>query len=363
MKKDFVLLALIIIAVVAFYFISCNSNEEQYNPISIPNSGYAEYIVETEEGLKTDTTRSIVYQVKSHLPKNAHLEDENDFYKVFSSEEKWDSVIFTTVWLLDKADGTVIKVTDPISVIESGRVEVEPRFDELYADEIMPFDDNGNSIMFPYNVRLTNNVRHPWRLSMYCYGFRHEYSTKIVSENDSLFKELYNSSFVCRSKYEDVAFFDEVDYYVDWGNGLVTYVVYDKHMKELRRVVTGLGDSMRKMKEKIGIQPEPLAKGTKVRLGSIGKVWRSHSVCVYNEETGFAENRDIIETKAENGDIISYLADEERFSAIKLPTNDEFVTENSIGFVFLSYKTNKDGKRYSVLRIIDEDGNLRYEIK
>lgn len=287
------------------------------------------------------------------LPQNAELVDENDFYQVFTSVEDYDSVSFTSVWLLDKEDSTVIKATDPAKVFYDGGYTA---FD-IEMEEDIAITDESKSILYPDKVNLVNNVKHPWILSMYCFGFRHNYLSLIVTENKTNYEELWCSGFVCRSKYEDVVFFDHVEDYTDWSWGKVTYVVYDKNMKELRKEFTCLGQDCTE-----GMPSQIIEKGVSVPMDAIGDSICSHDIEPYIDASGTCYERKIVETKAENGDIINFLVEEKRNKAILLPVNDEFIAENNIGLVFLSYRTYDNGKRYSVLRILDSDGNLRYEI-
>jgi len=332
MNKRATLITFLMSFILAFQFMSCSNSEEK-----------------KEEKLV--------------IPQNAKLEDENDFYQVFTSVEDCDSVTFTTVWLMDKEDSTVIKVTDPVEVLAAGDIDMGYPCDEWEMEGEMSLNNESRSIMFPWRVNIANNVKHPWKLALSCWGFRHNYSTMIVTEKEPEFKEFCFSEFVCRSKYEDIVFFDRVEDHTDWSYGLVTYIVYDSNMKELRRQLTFLGLCAPEWRQDECKIPEIIERGISMPISTIGDSIRSHKVSVYNEKTRYAEDRKIIETLAENGDIISYLVDEERNKAIKLPVNDEFIHANNIGFVFMSYGTYSNGKRYSVLRIIDEDGNLRYEIK
>jgi len=287
-----------------------------------------------------------------------NLVDENEFYKVYVRWDDYDSISFSVVWMLDKENNSKIIVTDPAPYF----YKYAPKYVDAkywYDDPRLYFSGHRNSIGNATEAKLVSDKKHPWKLALYCHGCQHNFSTLIVSENDTSYKSLDNQSYLGKSKYEDVWFFamtDQNDSYSTRFNSVL--VLYNSRFKEIGRKDLRIDFTK---SDGSGKPKSGKAGGVKVDYDNVNNIIGTYDVSWAFETQKKAT---VYDTKTENGDIVSYVVLQPGNVTYRMPSNDGFldgVIED--GLLFQSYGTYDDGSRYAILQVFDRKFRLIYEVK
>lgn len=357
MKKKFIAILIAAFVALGYFVSSCSEEATNEKDRKATVATMEETVSERTEELfdenapKNTDPRSI----KRTLKGKDKLVDENEFYKVFVRRDEYDSVSFSVVWMLDKADNSRIIVTDPAQYF----YKYAPKYvdaDMWRNDPRVYISGHRKSIGNASEAKLISDKKHPWKLALYCHGWQHNFSTMIVSENDTSYISLENQTYLGKSKYEDVWFFSLTDEDDSYANRYYSVLVlYNSKFKEIRRKNIRIDNTKGASNAKNG-----KIGGVKVDFDSIKNIIRTYDVSWAFDDCKQAKAYD---TQAENGDIISYVVLQPGNATYRMPSNDGFV-DGVIedGLMFQSYGINEDGSKYAILEVYNRKFKKVYEV-